>query len=213
MIFRGSRALGRLSQSTLPCLESRRIRLLQWSSERVPAFYSTGLLRQDANSKNGCSLIVPVIRRAYATERPVSRPKAHTGRTTTSPRKKAAPKAAATKKPAAPKKPTKSKPKPKARPKTKAKAKPKPKPRRRVLTDQQKAKRIATKENLDIKKLKELALAPPTQLPSTAWLVVIQQTVKDGDAGKGLDARKRLGGSAKAAAAKYKSLSPEELEV
>lgn len=219
MIFRGSRAFGRLSQLTLPCIENRRIAPLPWSSERVLAFYSTSLARGQSDSRLRSSLIAPIAHRAYATAKPVSRPKAHTGRTTTSPRKKADPKKAvpktsAAKKPAvakgkAARKPTKPKPKPK--PKAKSK-KPKAKPNaRKVLTDVQKAELVAAKktakEKLTLQKLKELALTPPKGLRSTAWMVVHREAISE------TVPATNIAQTAKAAAIKYKNLTPEQLEV
>ena len=211
MIAPGVRVFGRLSQLTIPCLESRRLTLFPWSSERVAAFYSTTLTGRDTVSSNGKSLIAPIVRRTYATGKPVSRPKAHTGRTTSSPRKKAAPKTtvpktAAVKKSAAAKKPTRPKAKPKAKPK-KAKAKPKPKPKRKVLTETQKAKLETDKERAGLKRLKELALSPPKGLPSNSWMVFFTGAIRQGDHSKG------IGGSAKAAVPLYRNLTPEQLEV
>jgi hypothetical protein len=238
MIFRGSRAFGRLSQLTLPCIENRRIAPLPWSSERVLAFYSTSLARSHSDSRLRSSLIAPIAHRAYATAKPVSRPKAHTGRTTTSPRKKADPKKAvpkkavpkkavpkkavpktsAAKKPAvakgkAARKPTKPKPKPKPKAKSKKpKAKPKAKPNaRKVLTDVQKAELVAAKktakEKLTLQKLKELALTPPKGLRSTAWMVVHHEAINEKVPATNIVQ------TTKAAAIKYKNLTPEQLEV
>jgi len=223
MIFRGSRAFGRLSQLTLPCIENRRIAPLPWSSERVLAFYSTSLARSQSDSRLRSSLIAPIAHRAYATAKPVSRPKAHTGRTTTSPRKKADPKKAvpktsAAKKPAvakgkAARKPTKPKPKPKPKAKSKKpKAKPKAKPNaRKVLTDVQKVELVAAKktakEKLTLQKLKELALTPPKGLRSTAWMVVHREAISERVPATNIVQ------TAKAAAIKYKNLTPEQLEV
>ncbi len=226
MITPGIRVFSRLSQLTIPCLESRRLALSPWSSERVAVFYNTTLAGRDTVSSNGKSLIAPIVRRTYATAKPVSRPKAHTGRTTTSPRKKAAPKTvapktaapktaapktavsktAAAKKPAAAKKSTKPKPKPKAKAK-KATAKPKPKPKRKVLTEKQKAKLDTDKERAGLQMLKELALSPPKRLPSTSWTVFSAEAIREGDSSKGIS------GPVKAAALQYRNLTPEQLEV
>lgn len=225
MIFRGSRAFSRLSQLTFPSIENHRIAPFPWSgSKRVLAFYSTSLVRNDSDCRHGSSVIASIARRAYATAKPVSRPKAHTGRTTTSPRKKAVPKIAAAKKPAvakpkAAKKSTKSKPKPKPKPKPKvkpkakpkklkAKPKAKPKAKRKVLTDVQKTKLVAAKEKLTVKKLKELALTPPHgPARSTAWLIVHDEAIKERDPASGIQL------ATKAASTKYKNLTPEQLEV
>lgn len=184
------------------------------------AFYSTSLARTHSDSQLRSSLIAPIAHRAYATAKPVSRPKAHTGRTTTSPRKKADPKkavpekttskTAAAKKPAvakskAARKPTKAKKKAKSKkPKAKPKAKPK---KRKVLTDAQKAKLVVAKEKLALQKLKELALTPPKGLRSTAWMAVHNEAISE------KAPTTKVGQTAKTAAIKYKNLTPEELEV
>jgi hypothetical protein len=80
----------------------------------------------------------------------------------------------------------------------KAKAKSRPK---KVLTAENKAK-------LRIKELKSVALSTPKLKPSTAWTVLVSELVSDGATGG-----KSLGLSVTNAAAKYKSLSPGELEV
>lgn len=152
------------------------------------------------------------IARCYATDRPVSRPKAHTGRSTSTRKPKA---------PAAPKKATKTaakkvtktvkKPaakktvkKPKA--KTKTKAKPKTKKRvRKVLTEKQKAEVVTKKKRSDLQALKELALKPPHSKPATAYLVFHQEHSK-GQSGL-------VSTLTKAAAMGYRNLSTERREV
>ncbi|KAI9878992.1 MAG: hypothetical protein M1830_009921 [Pleopsidium flavum] len=160
-------------------------------------------------------IIISIGRRSYATK-PASRPKAHTGRTTTKPRKKAATtaKSAATKEPAAVKaKPTpkvtakaipKSKPKPKPKSKSKVKAKAKPPPTRRLKkapTPEQATKAALQKERAHVRELKNIALTKPKLLPATAYLVLCSEVSKAGHGALG-----------KETAAKYKELTPEQLE-
>jgi len=163
--------------------------------------------------------ITSLLNRSYATK-PVSRPKAHTGRTTAA--SKRTPTTSATKaaKKPAPKKTTpkakptvKSKAKPrikaKPKPKKKAKAKPKPKPKRKVLTDAQKTAKADKKKKENIKKLRETALTPPHGTPASAWSVLLAETVKaPGGAAAGA-----LGATSKAASTKFRQLTPEQLEV
>jgi len=104
----------------------------------------------------------------------------------------------ATPKKAAAKKPAKKKVK-KALAK-KPKAKPKAKPKKKVLTVEQ-------QKRAEIRELKKTALSPPKGTPSSAWTVLWADFVK----------QRRAGTSVKEvaleASAKYKSLTPAELEV
>jgi len=152
----------------------------------------------------------------YATDVPTSRPgrpKAHTGRATASKRKPAAsirsstsatPKSTAAKKAAKTKRKTKTKAKPKPKPK------PKPKRKTRVLTEQQKANREKKAAALKLRNLRITALltpssaAPPKQLPRTAYMVINAENQVKGTSTTDI---------AKASAAKYKALTPEEREV
>lgn len=161
------------------------------------------------------SLLIP-IERCYATSKPVSRPKAHTGRTTST-RK---PKAAAAPKPAAKTKATtkksttaakKSAPKKAAaKPKTKSKAKAKPKRKRagrKGLTEAQKSKVVAKKKVSDLKALKETALKPPTGKPATAYLVYYVEKAQT------KASTETIPTLAKTAGAEFKNLSTERREV
>lgn len=149
------------------------------------------------------------IARCYATGRAVSRPKAHTGRpaSTRKPKVAAAPKkatkSAAKKSAVTAKKPkTRAKPRTKSTSKSKIKAKPKPKPKkkvRKVLTEKQKAVVAAKKKRSDLKALKELALKPPTDKPSTAWVVFLTENQK--------------GTISKTLGTEYRNLSTERREV
>jgi hypothetical protein len=116
----------------------------------------------------------------------------------------AATKRAAAKKPAAKKKAGKPKRKSKAKPKAKAKRKP------RVLTEEQKAKKEKKAAALKQRNLRITALLtpssakPPKRLPSTAYMVIHQENQVKGAS---------TADNAKANAAKYRALSPEEREV
>lgn len=167
-------------------------------------------------------------RRFYA-DGAVSRPKAHTGRTTRKARaqKSATPKTAAEKATAStptaqkkatpPKKATaktKAKTRAKTKPKRKPKPKPKPQPKRKVLTDEQKKKKAKQNANEKLKELKKLALLdPPKQLPDNAWIVF--STGRAATALKKTTSGERalLSDVSKQSAAAYKELSPEEIEV
>jgi hypothetical protein len=145
--------------------------------------------------------------RAFAT-RPASRPKAHTGRTTTTPRKakaKATTEATAAKTNAgtAPKAKSSLRSKAKAKPKAKAKAKAKAKSKK-VRKPSEKAIALAAARAVSAKKrdLKLLALKKPTELPATPFLVINQELSKDAH-----------GLRVKEASAKFKALQPAELEV
>jgi len=172
------------------------------------------------------NLATPIVRQ-YATEH-VSRPKAHTGRTTSTRKPRATAKPAgstsvsseagpSTTKPrtrgkaiAKPKSTTKAKSKAKSKAKPKAtKAKPKPKRKtRKPLTDRQKTAAAARKAREETKALKEKALTAPKGLPSTAYQVLLVE--------KSRGTRGLVGGApamAKEASAQYKSLSVEQREV
>ena len=145
-----------------------------------------------------------ILRRFYTTRAAASRPKAHTGRATTSrPRKTTtgtSKKAAPAKKKAAPKG------KSKAKPRSKAKAKAK-KPARRTrakrdLTPKQKADALLKKRRDLIRELRATALKPPKRLPETVYTLIASEKSKEA---KGI--------APKEASAKYKQLVPEEREV
>jgi hypothetical protein len=88
------------------------------------------------------------------------------------------------------------------KPKKKAAAKPKAKGRpKKVLSAEEKAK-------LRIRELKAIALSNPKLKPSTAWTVLVSEQVA-GNIPQG----KSLGSLVGEAATKYKSLSPNELDV
>lgn len=217
MAFQAGRPVVRLPQLALQYLGNRRTVLSSSCIERVPALYNVSQSQHFSDLVFKYSLGKPALSRAYA-QRAVSRPKAHTGRTTTAARK--APttsKTTAAKKPApkkttpkaVPKAKSKAKPRIKAKPKPvkkkKAKPKPKPKPKKpkKVLTE-------AEKKALTLKKLKVTALKTPNTVAPTAWAVFLAEKLNAVD---GTTASRNLGGIAKEASAEYKQLTPERVEV
>ncbi len=163
----------------------------------------------------------PISCRNYA-DRPVSRPKAHTGRTTKSPRRKATVKStvikAKSKAEAVPKAKTKAKAKPKAKPKSKSKAKSKAKPKakpkkiskseirgRPRLTEKQLEARKATNTRLRIVELKAKALLNrPKLLPASAFAVILVEECKGNSS---------IQHGARNASVRYRAITPEQLEV
>ncbi|KAL8645957.1 MAG: hypothetical protein Q9226_007065 [Calogaya cf. arnoldii] len=164
MIIQTHRALAR------QCLDKHRLRALTFNLTRV-ALRQPYLGRQEATDIPKPALQTSFFHRSYATAA-VSRPKAHTGRTTTSPRKKSsavkttAPakgvkKAAATTKPAAKK--TNSKAKPKPAPKKAASKKSATKPRTKAKSTKARtksAKAKATKAKAKPAKKQKKVLKP-----------------------------------------------------
>lgn len=173
------------------------------------------------HAQNG--LITPISYRTYA-DRPVSRPKAHTGRTTATRRKKATTvvtgtKAAeksssdASKKVTVKKAKTKAKPKPKSKSKastgkrSKAKSKPKPKPKvKKVLTEKQKDLLTLKKEREKIKELKTAALTPPKRTYLSPWIILVSEKSKGRKDPPNT-------GNMQSLAQEYRALSPEGVEV
>jgi outer membrane biosynthesis protein TonB len=144
--------------------------------QRVASSFSTGartnqeaVAHETSASPAGTSVHTPKVSTA-----PKSRPKAHTGRTTSKPRTKKAdstttPKAAKPK--AAAKQPKKT---------VRVKAK---KPAKKVLTEEQK---VAKKEEAQkqkardhIRELKQTALTKPKALPQTAWTLINSEMSKE----------------------------------
>ena len=125
MVFQAGRSVIRLPQLTLQRLGNGRTGLSSSWVERVPALYNVAQSQHYPDLILKSRLNAPILRRTYA-QRAVSRPKAHTGRTTTAARK-----APTTSKTKAAKKPAPEKTTPKAVPKAKSKAKPRitPKPK------------------------------------------------------------------------------------
>ena len=202
MIFQGGKTAARLPQLHIQCFGGRRATLNISNIERVAALYNASRSNGVAALLTNPSLIAPIAVRTY-TDRPVSRPKAHTGRTTAAARK--APttsKTKAAKEPATRTKTAKAKPASKS--KVKPKRKPKPKPAKKVrkpkaLTEEQKKEKR-------IKDLKVKALSAPHGLPATAWVVFAAEKTRE-------KRNESLAQSVKAASAQYKALTPEQLEV
>ena len=172
--------------------------------------------------------LTPTSYRNY-TDRPISRPKAHTGRTTTSPRRKATVKStgaivpnktkAESKAKLAPKAKTKARAKPKAKRKAKPKAKSKAKPKAKLkkqtssskirgrppLTEKQIQSRKATNARLRIAELKAKALlSRPKYLPDTAFQVILREECNGNSS---------ILQGAKQASDRYKAITPAQLEV
>lgn len=174
-------------------------------------------------------LLTPISCRNYA-DRPISRPKAHTGRTTTSSRRKATVKSTGVTGPKkvikakseakpVPKAKTKAKAKPKAKLKAKSKAKskskPKVKPKKKIsrsqirgrprLTEKQLEARKATNTRLRIVELKAKALLTrPKILPASAFGVILVEECKGNSS---------IQQGARNASVRYKAITPEQLEV
>ncbi|KAL8826471.1 MAG: hypothetical protein Q9170_007387 [Blastenia crenularia] len=221
MILQGNLALARLSHFSSQCLDKRAIVPLAFNIIRVPSVRQLCSVSHESHGSVRSTLTTPLSHRLYATAA-VSRPKAHTGRTTSAPRKKAstakaptassagaakkpAAKKAGTKKPAAEK--TKSKAKAKSKPRTRAKstkARKKPvKAKKRALTPEQKEKLVEQKKKLAIKNLKAKALTVPKKLPFTAFSVLLAEKTKGGV---------NVTTVATDVSATYKSFKPEERE-
>lgn len=229
MIFRNSHGIGRLSQLTFNSLGRHRHELLPYQQERVAE--SIGIALARLRGGNGCIqvCVTPLCRRTYAT-RPVSRPKAHTGRTTSAPRQKAASgtqaraKAPSTgaKAPSA----GKAKGRTRAKAKTRAKALPKkrksrakarakstPRPRKR-LSETQKLRKAKQKKSADIIELKKRALSPPAELPQHAWTNFLgdQFRTRQSD-NEYVGGQSGLGGFSKVVGMRWRALSPAQREV
>lgn len=123
------------------------------------------------------------VRRSYAT---AAKPKATSSTTEAKPKTKKT----------APKKPAKKAMKKKVA----VKPKPKAKPKKKVITEEQ-------KQRAELKALKVTALTPPKGKPATAWAVLLTDMMKNHTSGD-----KRVASASAEAAARYKSLTTEELE-
>ena len=216
MVFQFRRSVVRLPQ--LFDLGNRRTVPSSSSVERVPALYNVFQSQQYSDFASAHHLGATVLRRTYA-QRAVSRPKAHTGRTTTAARK-----APTTSKTTAAKKPGPKKTTPKAIPKAKSNAKPriksKPKPAKkkrakakpRPKPKVKKPKKVLTEaEKLALKKqeLKKTALKSPHALPQSRWTVFMTEKVRTA----GTDGRKGIGSVVREASAEYKQQTPDQIEV
>lgn len=193
-----------MSHLRLPRLAFRQRESLPIYADRVSVSF---------NTLYGRCYITPISHRSYA-DKPVSRPKAHTGRATTAPSKRArtATKVAAKKKSTRAKKPAaKKKAKSTPRRKTKSKAKPKRRPeikRGKVLTKEQKEKLAAKKARQKIKDNKIKALETPKNEPESVWTAIVAE-VSDEPAMAKLKFPDRV----RESSARYKALTPERREV
>ncbi|KAL8645099.1 MAG: hypothetical protein Q9210_006894 [Variospora velana] len=225
MILQSHRALARLSHFSSQCLDKRVS--LALNVTRVSTPIQSRLAKYDGLGTSTPTFSSSLPYRPYATNA-VSRPKAHTGRTTSAPRKKAATAKATTsdaaattkkpptKKPAAKKsaaKKPKTSPKKTSKPRTRAKstkARKKPtKAKKRPLTPKQKEEQTKQKGRHTLKDLKEKALTIPKQLPASAYSVLLSQQMKERNAGDKQDPVKVI---AKDCSTIYRSLSPEQRE-
>jgi len=80
---------------------------------------------------------------------------------------------------------------------------------KKPLTEMQKSKLVATKARAHLKELKEQALSPPSKPATTAWQVLLSEVTKQPQpAGQ----KYNLATIAKEASARFKSLTPAEIE-
>ncbi|KAL8766325.1 MAG: hypothetical protein Q9209_006851 [Squamulea sp. 1 TL-2023] len=182
MILHTHRALARLShRSSFPCLVKHGLAALAFNLTRVSTLRQPYAGRWEATDLCRTAFDTSPSHRSYATDA-VSRPKAHTGRTTSTSRKKPSAAKTATlspgtdpataaQKPAAKKaKPkAKSKPKPRTRAKSTKARKKSAKAKAKPAKKKKKAVKPEEKERLVIKELKAKALTPPKQLAASAF--------------------------------------------
>ncbi|KAL9045754.1 MAG: hypothetical protein Q9206_007235 [Seirophora lacunosa] len=230
MILQSHRALARLSYFRPQCLD-KRVSLAVNVARVSTQLRSCIGAYDDALCTSTSTFSSSLPYRPYATNA-VSRPKAHTGRTTSAPRKKAATakattsptaptteesttKKPASKKPAAKKsaaKKPKTTPKKKSKPRTKAKstkARKKPtKAKKRPLTPAQKEEQTKQKHLQNIKDLKKKALEIPTKLPISAFTVLLTEQMKERHG----TVKPNATNVAKDCSAIYRSFSPEQRE-
>ena len=220
MIFQSGRSVLRLHKLKLQLLDNGRTGFSSFSVERVPAQYNVFQSQHDSGSALKFGLTRPGLRRTYA-QSAVSRPKAHTGRTTAAAKKapttsktkaakkpapkktspKAVPKAKSTAKP-------RIKPKPKPAKKKKAKAKPKPKAKKPKVKKPKKVLTEAEKTALTKKRLKAKILSPPHKVAENIWTVFFSERMKGGSTGvwSAVEIVKQAGVA-------FKELTPEQVEV
>ena len=193
---------------------------------RVSALYN--VLSSLNNTHNAFNTLIAtsIQHRTYA-DRPVSRPKGHTGRLPASKRAPTTSATKAAKKPATKKTTPKkipsattgttttrkkaAKPRIKAKPKkakAKRKAKAKAKPKKKPLTEEQKAaaktKKAAQAKKTQLSDLKKKALVLPPRTGETAWHVFRSEKGKGQRVGEDLN---------KSVGAAWRSIEPEQLEV
>ena len=146
------------------------------------------------------SRFVHSLRRSYATA----------SKTTPEPREKkatAGAKSTTTKK-SSRAKPKKAAAKPKAKPKKKAATK----RVKKVLTEEQKAKRAEVKARLELREARATALlSGPKQLPASAWMVLVVEEMKEAKAKMGESFL--IKNAMPNVTARYKNLGPSEREV
>ncbi|KAL8863098.1 MAG: hypothetical protein Q9178_000472 [Gyalolechia marmorata] len=232
MILQTYGALARVSHGNCQCLDKYSFTALALNLTRVASLRRPYLGRYEARDPFRPASERSLFNRSYATDA-VSRPKAHTGRTPSAPRKKAstattvAPTAglgpvAATKEPATKK--TKPKAKSKANPKEKSKSKPRTrakstkarksssKAKAKPAKKKKKALKPEAKERQIIKELKAKALTPPKKIAATAFQVLLAEKSREArlPVQKGADAG--AGSVAKECSRIYRSFTPEQRE-
>ena len=223
MIFRSSHGIGCWSQLRPTSLGGHGYKLTPATLERVAGSIGIALARLRAgNGWASASLTPPLCHRTYA-NKAVSRPKAHTGRTTSAPRKKAATRTA-TKSAAQPnrkKAPAKAKrrsgtgakSRSKAgRPRKTTRAKPKAKSRtKKPLSEAAKSRLEKKKKAAEVRKLKERALSPPSSSArgNNTWTAFLAERKGSSDLTGGGSITDRVA----PLRAKYRALSPAQREV
>ncbi|KAL8903201.1 MAG: hypothetical protein Q9171_007483 [Xanthocarpia ochracea] len=230
MILQTLRALARMSHGNCQCLDKYSLTALAFNITRVASLRRPYLGRYEARDPFRPACERSSFNRSYATDA-VSRPKAHTGRTPSAPRKKAssattaAPTAGlepvpATKESATKK--TKPKAKSKANPKTKSNSKPKTrakstkarksssKAKAKPAKKKKKALTPEVKERQIIKELKAKALTPPKKIPATAFNVLLTEKSREARLPIGKDTG--TGSVIKECSRIYRSFTPEQRE-
>lgn len=223
MVFRSSHAIGCWSQLRLTSLGGHGHKLTAANLERVAGSIGIALARLRVGSGWAGTSVTPLCRRMYANTA-VSRPKAHTGRTTSAPKRKAATRSTtkSARQPQRKKAPqakrrsrTAAKSRRKApRARTKSRAKPKGRSRaKKPLSEATKIRLAKKKDFAAIRQLKERALSPPgpAHAVRNPWVVFLaEQREALRQAG---DHAGTLAEFTKAMRARYKELSPAQLEV
>ena len=217
MIAPTGRSIFRLSTATCG---NHAVDVRYLALQRVSAIFAAHATSSRPISSQQTSSSLSYRHYATTTTKAVARPKAHTGRTTSTAKRPAAKKLAA-KKPATstvkktttttvkntPAKPkAKSSTKKKAKPKKRAKAK---KPVKRNV--KRKPKKVLTEKeakNKTIRELKAKALKLPKQLPASAWLAFWLDYLKENEKGG-----EGVAVTSKEAGLKFKNIIPEEREV
>ncbi|KAI4248096.1 MAG: hypothetical protein L6R40_001185 [Gallowayella cf. fulva] len=202
MMLQTHRVLARLVQCSPRYLDKHALTNLAFNASRVASLPIRCLGSHGSVSTCISNAETLLSYRSYATDA-VSRPKAHTGRTTSAPRKKASTaKLTASKAAAAPQDPAAEKTKAKGRPKAKSKSTSKPKskskPRTRAKSTKarkkpakkpakakakpakkKKAVSPEKKNRIEIKELKAKALTPPKRTAVSAFSVLLAEKQKE----------------------------------